>query len=394
MRKTIGIVLIILGVGVLTYVAYRQSKSTATRTYSEYSIMVSAWERYKPQFILPEGRVIDRTQNNITTSEGQSYAMLRAVWVDDKATFDKVWTWTKQNLKRPSDNLLGWRWGERQDGKYGFLENGGENAAADADIDIALALIFAGERWNDDRYTAEARKLLKSIWELQVDNVAFKNYVVAGNWAKGAQQLVVNPSYFAPYAWRIFAEVDPEHDWLSLIDPAYELLDKVGREPLDKGRSVGLPPDWVSIDRSTGALTAPSNGNLKTDYSFDAMRVPFRVALDYLWFEEPRAREYLTNSLAVLGEKFENEGKLPMIFAHHGDVLNDSENPSMYGTAMGYFKIVKPELAEVVYEQKILKLYASDKNSFNSDLPYYDQNWLWFGTALYNDFLINLYQNE
>lgn len=356
--------------------------------------MVSSWERYKPQFILPEGRVADHTQNGITTSEGQSYAMLRAVWVDDKATFDTVWKWTKDNLKRPNDNLFGWRWGERKDGSFGFLEDGGENAASDADVDIALALIFAGERWNDGRYVAEAKEVLKSIWELQVDTVNGKNYMVAGNWAKGAQQVVLNPSYFAPYAWRIFAEVDKEHAWLSLIDPAYELLQQVGQDPLDKGRSVGLPPDWVAIDKPSGKLMAPSNGNLKTDYSFDAMRVPFRIALDYLWFKEQRAYDYLANNYAIFEQKFTESGKLPMVIAHHGDVLNDSENPSMYGTALGYFKVVKPEIADVIYEQKILKLYASDKNSFNSELPYYDQNWLWFGTALYNDFLINLYQNS
>ena len=58
------------------------------------------------------GRTLDPSQGGITTSEGQSYTMMRAVWSDDRATFDSSWQWTKDNLQRP-DRLLSWRFGPR-----------------------------------------------------------------------------------------------------------------------------------------------------------------------------------------------------------------------------------------------------------------------------------------
>ena len=40
-----------------------------------------------------------------------------------------------------------------------------------------------------------------------------KSYLTAGDWAPGEQVIPLNPSYFAPYAYRVFAEADPGHDW-------------------------------------------------------------------------------------------------------------------------------------------------------------------------------------
>jgi endoglucanase len=390
MRNLIGFTFIVLALGLLFFVFYKQSPATkVNRTFSPYSVLSSSWDRYKEQFIY-EGRVLDHSQNDITTSEGQSYALLRAVWVDDKQAFDAVWEWTKTNLQGENNKLFGWRWGLRADGSYGFMENGGENSASDADTDIALALIFASKRWNDQRYLEEAKGVLADIWGYEVDNAQGKNYLVAGNWAMGGEKLVLNPSYFAPYAWRIFAEVDKDRNWLSLIDPAYEVLNRSGFERLDKEKGVGLPPDWLALDRKTGSMEAASIGNYKTDYSYDAIRTPFRVALDYKWFGEQRALDYLKNSYGILNDHYLQNGKLPSGFTHDGKIADPNENPSMYATSLGYFLLVNPDTAKRIYEEKITKLYSGDKDAFNAALPYYDQNWLWFGTAFYNNFLVDL----
>jgi len=394
MKNIIGISFIVLAIGLLLFVFYRQSPySKVTRTFSPYSTLASSWIRYKEQFV-DNGRVIDHSQGGITTSEGQSYGMLRAVWVDDKQAFDEIWQWTKTNLKRPNDDLFGWRWGQKSDDSYGFMDEGGINTASDGDTDIALALIFASKRWNDDRYIDEVRPVLEDIWKLEVDQAQGKNYLVAGNWAKGGDKLILNPSYFAPYAWRIFADVDKAWDWNSLIDPAYEVLNNSGKEKLNRGYAVGLPPNWVALNKANGQLESPSFPGLNTDYSFDAIRTPFRIALDYKWFNEPRALDYLTNSYKHLNEYYLKNNRLPTTFAHDGADIDHNENPSMYATSLGYFSLVHPETASKIYQDKIIKLYSGDKDTFNPDLPYYEQNWLWFGTALHNDFLVNLYSNE
>src|SRR5579862_724606 len=133
MRKPLGTILIIVGIIIILFVVYANNKiSKQTRIFSSYSLLSSSWDSYKAQFIQADGRSIDPSQNNITTSEAQGYALLRAVWVDDKPTFDRVYQFTNNNMKRTQDNLFGWRFGKLPNGEYGLLPNGGNNSAADA----------------------------------------------------------------------------------------------------------------------------------------------------------------------------------------------------------------------------------------------------------------------
>ena len=133
---------------------------------------------------------------------------MRAVYADDEETFDQVWGWTQENLQvRPNDNLLTWQWGPNS----GVIE---DFAATDAEEDAALALLFASKRWDDSGYEDDARTLLDSIWEEETAEVGGRRVLTAGDWADdNPGSVVVNPSYFAPYAYRIFDEVDPSRDW-------------------------------------------------------------------------------------------------------------------------------------------------------------------------------------
>lgn len=389
MSKYAAYFLIFLGIAIFLTVFYINSKySQKTRSFSPYTLLSSSWEKYKDKYINKDGRVIDYSIGDVTTSEGQSYALLRAVWLGDKETFDKVWLWTRNTTQNRDNNLFNWNWGKKPDKSYGTLPNGGENSASDADSDIALALILASHRWNTKSYLDEAKKILTGLWEYETDEVMGKRYLIAGNWAKGQNEVVINLSYFAPYAWRIFSEIDPDHDWKSLISPAYELLNKSGKDPLNNQKAVGLPPDWLSIDRTTGKIQKPSDNKLNTNYSYDAMRIPFRIALDYQWNRSQDALAYL-KSLKVLEEYYTKNNKLVASYSHSGKPISNIESPAMYATSLGYFLIMRPELAKKIYEEKIVNLYINDTNSFNDNLYYYEQNMLWFGSALYNNRLVS-----
>lgn len=375
---------------IILFVAYANSKlSRQTRLFSSYSLLSSSWDSYKGQFIQADGRSVDPSLQNITTSEAQGYALLRAVWIDDKPTFDKVYQFTVNNMKRKQDNLFGWRYGKLPNGTYGFLPGGGNNSATDADSDIAFALILASKRWNDPTYKNHAVPIIKDMWKYETATASGNTYVIAGNWAQNQQKLIVNVSYFAPYEWRAFAAVDKQDKWLSLLDPAYKVLTDSGTESLDKAKSVGLPPDWLAIDRRTGAITSVDLPNLTTNYSFDAIRTPWRIALDYQWYKDKRDYDYLQNSFAFLAEQFDTNHTLASTYTHDGSVVSSTENPAMYATALGYFINNNKATAAQIYQDKIIRLYSNDQNTFNKTIPYYEQNWLWFGAALYNKFLSN-----
>lgn len=389
MRRTIGGACIILSIMIALFVFYENSNYSAVRRpFSSYTILSSSWENYKKRFINGDGRVIDYSQHSITTSEGQGYAMLRAVWSDDKVTFDRVWKWTRDTMKRPGDNLFGWRWGKNTNGTYGFISGGGDNSASDADQDIALALVFASHRWHEPSYQNDAAKILPDIWNKETALISGKRYITAGNWAANQNEVVINPSYFAPYAWRIFAAIDRKHNWAGMISPAYEVLSSSGEAPLDKSKGVGLPPDWLVVASPSGTLKSPSIPNLSTNYSFDAMRVPWRIALDYIWNKEPRAKTYLDNSFRFITDIYAHDNKLAGSYSHDGAIIVPGENPIMYSTALAFLLTTSPQLAQKMYQDKILSLYSNANNTFNNNLSYYELNWLWFGAALYNKALV------
>src|SRR5437016_10118896 len=56
-----------------------QSKPSTSSQFD--AVLTNSWTAYKQQFIQQDGRVIDWMSEGNTTSEGQSYAMLRAVWM-------------------------------------------------------------------------------------------------------------------------------------------------------------------------------------------------------------------------------------------------------------------------------------------------------------------------
>ncbi len=394
-RRTVGSLLLICAIIILGIVAYyNNSKREEAIVFTQRAILVSTWNSYKNNYLEPGTfRTIDKQKDNITTSEGQSYTMLRAVWMDDKIIFDQTWKWTKDNLGRDNDNLFAWLFGQRPNGSYGILTSqGGNNTASDADSDIATALLFAYARWSDEKYLAEAKLIINDIWEKEVVTINGKPYLAANNIEKTSTSdfIVVNPSYFAPYSYRMFAEVDPDHPWMRLVDTSYEVLEKSTEGSLGGKESANLPPNWIVIDKRTGAIKPSPVANLETHYGYDAIRVPWRIAVDWEWYEEPRAKALL-DKFSLLAQEWRKQKVLYTVYSHDGQPVAEQESPAHYGTSLGYFMVHNPKLARDVYTKKLAILYSPDTQSWKKPLSYYDDNWAWFGLALYSKQLPNLF---
>jgi endo-1,4-beta-D-glucanase Y len=403
LKKVVLAISLFLGLFIFPTLTYASIGSFAKPTlkkpivFSSKTMLNELWERYKEEYIEAESfRTLDKQRNNISTSEGQSYTMLRAVFMDDKETFDKSWEWTRDVLRRdPEDHLFSWIFGEKEDGSYGVLTNrGGYNTASDGDTDIALALIFAYSRWNDPEYLNEAKLTIKDIWTKEVIIIHNKPYLTANNVEKDIlDDVLINPSYLAPYAYRIFAIIDPENPWSELVNSSYEVLEKASTSNLNFQRNVNIPPDWLFLDLTTGEIKNNyDNNSLTSNFGFDAMRVPWRIALDWVWFEEPRAKSLLMKYSFLKDQWLENN-MIYSTYDHQGIPVLTSESPAMYGAIIGYFMISEPTLIEEVYKQKLQPLYSPDKQGWEYKLGYYDDNWAWFGLAIYHKELPNLALN-
>ena len=390
--RVLAVILIVAAAGLATYAVFASSKKVDQNiVFSPHTVLSGTWDSYKEAYWENEtGRTLDKQQDDITTSEGQSYTMLRAVWMSDKATFDKAWSWTKEQLQR-DDLLFSWKWGQRGDGSYGVLEDvGGQNSASDADTDIALALLMAAGRWQQQAYLTEAKELIAAIWDVEVVEVDGVPYVASNNLEKQSQSpIVMNPSYLAPYAYREFAKADTEHDWSAVVDSSYAFVERSMGASLGGSESAGLVPDWVLMDRTTGELSAPTTQNLTTNYSYDAMRTVWRLGIDYEWNNEARAKELLSK-MSFLGNEWGTNGTIYSTYSHAGDVVARDEVAEAYGTALAYFDVVEPDAAADVYNQKINTLYDQNINAWKQPLTYYASNWVWFGIGLHEKQLPNL----
>lgn len=222
------------------------------------------WRLFKERFIQDDGRVIDRMNNGNTHSESVGYALVFALHHDDWQTFEKVYGWLHDNLKKNEQGLYGWHWGEREDGSWGMLDM---NNATDGDMWIARALILAHQKKKKQEYLDEALELLAAIRQHLIYQAGDGTYYLlpGGNGFAHGRMLTLNPSYLILHLFRIFARYDDEAVWNKLYDDSKVVLAK-GRF----GR-FQIHPDWLHVDADTGAVRLFPH---KPFFSYDAVRVP------------------------------------------------------------------------------------------------------------------------
>jgi hypothetical protein len=220
-------------------------------------------------------------------SEAQAYGMIVSLYSNDQATFNRVWDAAEKAMWNSGSKLYDWRIGA----KGGVI---GTGMATDADQDIALMLLFAdslarkgvwkphtGPKGAD--YRARAKDIIANIWNSAVVD---GRYLAPGSGWGGKE--FVNPGYFSPASYRIFAKVDPGHNWISLIDQCYMTLFA------NPGASKGLLPDWMVPTGSYFEGSLGYNAFRKGQSMYkDAIRVHWRLAMDWLWFGDARAKRWL-----------------------------------------------------------------------------------------------------
>ncbi|WP_424814422.1 glycosyl hydrolase family 8 [Roseococcus sp. YIM B11640] len=224
------------------------------------------WRAFKNRYVANGGRVIDTANNGISHSEGQGYGMFFAVEFDDKATFDQLWGWTRQNLQRQRDSLFAWRYDPRSS-----LPVSDTNNATDGDIYIAWALLKAFQRWSDPSYRAYAARMTEDILRCCVTEAGGRTVLLPGTAGfRGPEGTVVNLSYYAFPALRSLSRLVADRRWSALERDGLDLM----RQATFGGWE--LPPDWLLLPASGRAMMpAPA---WPPRFSWDAVRVPLNLA--------------------------------------------------------------------------------------------------------------------
>ncbi len=226
----------------------------------------------------PDGSAVVKKDGGSVVSEGIAYGMLLAVAQNDRTLFDGLWKYYEDHAD--PNGLMNWA-----TGVCDAAGNNNANAATDGDLDAAMALVQAEARFPGGGYLAEAEALAAKIVMFETEICGSRAILRPGDEFGGCSDMSsprINPSYFAPGYYRVFAARFPAQAerWNALLQGTYELY------PLYQARMEGLVPDWSQIDGSDwyGA-----------GYSYDACRTPWRVMVDYGFSEDPRARTFLEN---------------------------------------------------------------------------------------------------
>jgi endoglucanase len=231
--------------------------------WGQTTSLADQWGKYRDRFIADDGRVRDTGNKEISHTEGQGSAMLFAQAFDDRATFDRVWHWTQEKLRRPHSALFAWRWDPNNQSD----PVSDTNNASDGDILIAWSLSLAANRWHDREYAYEARHILSEIRGKLIDRMDGHLVLMPGTdgfkFKDGS--VMVNPSYYIYPAFREFSRIDPSPVWPRLRRDGLALLARA------RFGQWGLTTDWLTLTDSGGVSPA---ANLPPRFGFDAIRIP------------------------------------------------------------------------------------------------------------------------
>ncbi len=241
------------------------------------------------------------TGGDWTASEGMGYGLLLAAYFDDQDLFQKLFNFYEgatYNTHGSFNRLMPWL--VNQQGNYNscFPGDGGKGSATDGDLDAAWALLVAHDKWGGN-YKNRAIDIIK---ELQEDYVVLCNTNANGCDNHGCRW-VLRPgdfggcnthdlSYYAAGYFREFAKLGQGVEaakWNDLADHTYYHIADV------KGSRGGvLVPDWQT---SKGGEVTTDQEN---DYKWDASRVPWRIAMDYVWNHNAAAKTVLDDMYSGL----------------------------------------------------------------------------------------------
>ena len=225
----------------------------------------AAANRFLDTYVTDDGRVERADQGGDTVGEGQAYGMLIAVAIGDEQRFDAIWDWTKGNILRP-DGLISFLW---RDGRVEDPE-----AASDADVDAARALLAGSCRFKRPGLHDEALKLAAAILAEETADFQGAPVLVAGPWAR-KDPITLNVSYFSPATFAALGDATKDGRWGSLSATARSATELV------MPNEGSLPPDWAQVRGGEPVPSGPPNQPDATPtYGFDAARTLVRMAED------------------------------------------------------------------------------------------------------------------
>lgn len=235
-----------------------------------------------------------------TVSEGQGYGMIIVAMMagydsDAHELFDGLWYFVKEHPSHIINDFMAWRVSDTS-------VSGDNDSAFDGDADIAYALLLANKQWGSSgevNYALEAKTMIEAIRENTIG--INSNLPLMGDWQRGStnkyDEFSNRTSDFMLPNFRAFLKHTNNLKWEEVVYSAQNVLTRM---QVEFSPRTGLVSDFISLgsgqDRaqvpaSSGFLEGPYDG----EYYYNACRVPLRVGLDALLYNDESSKQIIGN---------------------------------------------------------------------------------------------------
>lgn len=223
-------------------------------------------------------------------SEGQGYGMIIVALMagfdpSAKKIYDNLYRYYKSHPDKRSKYLMAWA--QFTNGKSA---NG--TSATDGDMDIAYSLLLADKQWGsrgEINYHKAAVDMINDIMKLEINHKTWSILLCDGIEAESKDYFDSRSSDFMPAHFKVFQQATNDERWGKVIDKNYKLFSKMQQV---YSPDASLLPDFiVNINKTpkpaaSNFLESPFDG----DYNYNACRVPWRIATDYLFSGDKRSK--------------------------------------------------------------------------------------------------------
>ncbi|MCJ8315086.1 MAG: hypothetical protein HRU38_23775 [Saccharospirillaceae bacterium] len=285
----------------------------------------------------------------VTVSEAHGYGMLilaNMAAIDDqhdtdvKSDFDAMVNYLNSFPSSIDSRLMSWmQWTDGIDKLTGegsitdVIDAADGDSAIDGDMDIAYALLIADKIWGSDGavdYKTKALSVIHGILESTVHPT--ENVLLLGDWVNPNSSTygkATRASDFMLQHLRVFAKVDVENSerWLQVLE---KTIDIYKNNVNNFSNNTGLVADFL-IHNSVSGQYEPSPANfLESDYDgdyyYNSARVPWRLAMDYLYGDD----DSVVNELEILNNWIRTDSGNDPEEIYPGYTLNGNKLDTSY----------------------------------------------------------------
>lgn len=223
-------------------------------------------------------------------SEGQGYGMIITALMAgyDKAaqsTFDGLYNYYKAHPAKSSPYLMAWAQGKN-------CKDLDRSTATDGDMDIAYSLLLAARQWGTKGrvdYLHEARQMIAAIMRHEINPKTYAVLLSDAIEYDSKDYFDMRSSDFMPSHFKAFENILKNGQWQKAINSNYQLFSLMQ----DKySPDAGVIPDFIKDTYKNPRPAQPNYLESAYDgyYNYNACRVPWRVATDYLLYGDKRSK--------------------------------------------------------------------------------------------------------